>query len=74
MKKVYVIVYRFWDEDTNQWIGKVSQEGYSCYEDAKNFCEARATNAGRTLRPIYFQNITSNGIHEEFYIHAVTIK
>ena len=47
MNKVYIIEYRFWDKDTYQWISKVSQEGYSNYEDAKKFCEERAMNAGR---------------------------
>ena len=74
MKKVYIIEYRFWDKDTNQWITKVSQEGYSSYDDARKFCESRATNAGRTEMPMYFQNITFNGIHEEFFIHEVIIK
>ena len=74
MKRVYIIEYRFWDRDTNQWISKVSQEGYFNYEDAKKFCEDRATNAGGTKMPMYFQNQTINGIHEEYLIHEVMIR
>lgn len=70
---IYVIEYRFWDKDTNQWITKISQEAYSKYEDAKKFCEERAMNAGATSVPRYFQNRTSNGVHEEYYIHDVTV-
>lgn len=73
-RRVYIIEYRFWDKGTNQWISKVSQEGYFKYDDARKFCEDRATNAGRTLAPMYFQNQTINGIHEEYYIHDVLIK
>jgi len=74
MKKVYIIEYRFWDKDTNQWISHVSQEGYSNYEDAKMFCLERGLNAGATNMPRYFQNLTITGIHEEYYIHEVIIK
>ena len=72
--KVYIVEYRFWDRDTNQWISKVSQEGYFNYEDARKFCEERAQNAGGVAVPRYFQNITENEIFEEFYIHKVVIK
>ena len=71
MKKVYIIEYRYFDENSESWISKVSQEGYSTYESARNFCEERATNAGRTDMPMYFQNTTFNDIHEEYYIHEV---
>lgn len=74
MNKVYIIEYRFWDKGTNQWISKVSQEGYFNYDDAKRFCEERAMNAGRTEMPLYFQNVTFNDIHEEYFIHEVIIK
>ena len=75
MNKVYIIEYRFWDKDTYQWISKVSQEGYSNYEDAKKFCEERAMNAGRTNMPMYFQNVSCNGTrHEEYFIHEIIIK
>ena len=74
MQRVYVIEYRFWDKNTNQWISKVSQEGYFNYEDAKQFCEERAVNAGRTHIPMYFQNRTANDIHEEYFIHEVMIQ
>ena len=74
MKRVYVIEYRFWDRDTNQWISKVSQEGYFNYDDARKFCESRATNAGAARMPMYFQNITFNDICEEYFIHEVIVK
>lgn len=74
MKKVYIIEYRFWDRDTQQWISKVSQEGYFNYRNAKKFCEERAVNAGRTDIPMYFQNQTVNGIHEEYFIHEVIVE
>lgn len=72
--KIYVIEYRFWDKTTQQWITKISQESYSNYEDAKKFCEERAMNAGATAHPTYFQNVTFNGIMEEFYINEVVVK
>ena len=72
--KVYIIEYRFFDKESQNWISKISQEGYSTYTNARNFCEERATNAGRTDMPMYFQNTTFNGIHEEYYIHEVIIK
>ena len=74
MKRVYVIEYRFWDRDTNQWISKVSQEGYSSYDAAVKFCKEHSHNDGVTEHPMYFQNITFNGIPEEFYIHEVMIR
>lgn len=74
MMRVYIIEYRFWDADLNQWISKISQEGYSKYEDAKKFCEERASNAGATETSMYFQNITFNGIPEEYFIHEVMIR
>ena len=73
MKKVYIIEYRYFDKVTSSWVSRISQEGYSSYEDARRFCEERATNAGRTGMPMYYQNITSNGISEEFYIHEVIV-
>lgn len=73
-KRVYIIEYRFWDKDTNQWISKVSQEGYFNYADARKYCEERGTNAGRTEYPLYFQNQTINGIQEEYFIHDVLIR
>lgn len=72
MKQVYIIEYRYFDKDTSSWISKISQEGYFNYDDARKFCEERATNAGRADMPIYFQNRTFNGICEEYYIHDVT--
>ena len=72
--KIYVIEYRYWDKTFQQWNTKISQEAYFNYEDARKFCEERAHNAGATKMPMYFQNITSNGIMEEFYIHEVVVK
>ena len=72
--KVYIIEYRYWDKETQQWIPHLSQEGYQNYEDALKYCKDRAYNVGRTDRPMYFQNITFNGIQEEYYIHEVIIK
>lgn len=72
--KVFVIEYRYWDRDINQWITKISQEVYSSYDDAVKFCKERAHNDGVTENPMYFQNITFNGIHEEYFIHEVIIK
>ena len=71
--KFYVIEYRYWDKLTESWISHISQEGYSNYEDAKAFCLKRAFNAGSTDKPMYFQNITVNSLHEEFHIHEVLI-
>lgn len=73
-RKVYIIEYRYYDKEYQNWISKISQEGYSSYNDARNFCKERATNAGRTSIPMYFQNRTFNGIDEEFYIHEVIVK
>lgn len=72
--KIYVIEYRYWDKQFQQWNTKISQEAYSSFEDAKKFCEERAHNAGATAYPVYFQNITSNGLIEEYYINEVTVK
>lgn len=73
MKKVYIIEYRYFDKVTSSWVSRISQEGYFDYENARRFCEERATNAGRTDMPMYYQNTTSNGISEEFYIHEVMV-
>lgn len=72
--KVYVIEYRFWDKINKQWERHMSQEGYFNYSDARKYCEARATNAGRTDMPMYFQNVNYKGVPEEYYIYEVVIK
>lgn len=71
--KVYVVEYRFYDVNNDMWVSHLSQEGYNSYEKALQFCESRATNAGGTACPRYFQNITENGIFEEYYIHDVVV-
>ena len=73
MNKVYVIEYRFWNEEMNQWISKISQEGYSNISEARKFCKERSHNSGVTQYPMYFQNITDTSVFEEYYIHEVCI-
>ena len=68
--KVYIIEYRKFEKYTQTWISKISQEGYTLYEDARIFCQERAGNNGVTDRPFYFQ--INN--FEEYYIHEVLIK
>ena len=74
VKHLYIIEYRFWGQATNQWISKISQEGYIDIEEARNFCRERAHNEGTTENPMYFQNITSDGVCEEYYIKEITFK
>lgn len=74
MNKVYIIEYRFWDKETNQWISKISQEGYSNVDEARKFCTERSHNSGVTEYPMYFQSITSDDVPEEYYIHEVVIE
>ncbi len=72
--KIYVVEYRYYDKNTDSWISHVSQDGYRNYSDARRFCEKRASNAGRTQMPMYFQNISFNNIFEEYYIHEVVLR
>lgn len=73
VRHLYIIEYRFWDQATHDWITKISQEGYTDIEEARNFCRDRAHNEGVTENPMYYQNI-ADGTFEEYYIREITFK
>lgn len=72
--KMYVIEYRYFDKESNTWIHHISQEGYSTYEAARDYCKARTNNEGVTAIPFYFQGISATGLFEEYYIHEISVK
>lgn len=74
VKHLYIIEYRFWDRNSNQWVHRISQEGYTDVEEARNFCRERSHNEGITEYPMYFQNITPDGTPEQYYIKEITFK
>ena len=74
VRHLYIIEYRFYDKDSNQWIRRTSSEGYTDIEEARNFCRERTHNEeGVTDNPMYYQNI-ADGTFEEYYIRDITFK
>ena len=73
VKHLYIIEYCFWDEDSNQWIHRISPEGYTDVEEARNFCRERTHNEGVTKNPMYYQNIAIDDACE-YYIKEITFK
>ena len=67
--RVYIIEYRSYCKETDEWISKVSQEGFASLQAAQRFIEAKP---GRPVKcsELYYQT----ELFEEYYIHDILVR
>ena len=66
--RAYIVEYRHFDQQTNSWISKISQEGYTTLEAAQDYIETRPGHMVQ-VSAMYYQ---TEGMGE-YYIHDVMI-
>lgn len=67
--RVYIIEYRRYNKQTDEWSKKVSQEGFTTLQAAQRFIETRP---GRPVKCSEFYYQTE--LFEEYYIHDVLVR
>lgn len=67
--RVYIIEYRRYYKDTDEWISKVSQEGFASLGAAQRFIESKPGRPGKCSE-LYYQT----ELFEEYYIHDVLVR
>ena len=66
--RAYIIEHRHFDQASNSWVSKISQEGYSSLEAAQDYIETRPGHMVQ-VSAMYYQ---TEGM-SEYYIHDVLI-
>lgn len=66
--RVYIVEYRHFDKQTNSWISKISQEGYTTLEAAQDYIETRPGHMVQ-VSAMYYQ---TEGMGE-YYIHDILV-
>lgn len=66
---VYIIEYRIFSFLTNEWVSKISKEGFISLKAAQRFVETKPGRPGKCSE-FYYQT----ELYEEYYIHDVQIR
>lgn len=67
--RVYIIEYRRYCKETDEWISKVSQEGFASLQAAQRFIETKHGRPGKCSE-FYYQT----ELLEEYYIHDILVR
>lgn len=67
--RVYIIEYRRYCKETDEWVSKISQDGFPTLEAAQRFIEAKPGRPGKCSE-LYYQT----ELFEEYYIHDILVR
>ena len=72
--KIYVVEYRYYSLEHDNWTSDILDLGFWSYEDARRFCIEKSDDPGSSDRPFNFHSISIEGRAEEYRIHAVHMR